>query len=171
LLAFKEVIILKINVSKLLKSDLDSLKIEYKSFENELSGLDVKILKDSYFEGILNNVEDILILNGNLHLKYNVECFRCLKSLVRELEIKVNESFCEDINEDDSIFYEIKDENINIKKVIIDNIILNLPMKEYCKEDCKGLCQKCGAVIDDGTCKCKEEDYINPQFEILKRIK
>ena len=37
-----------------------------------------------------------------------------------------------------------------------EDVVLNLPSKVLCKEDCKGLCPQCGKNLNDGPCDCKE---------------
>ena len=40
-----------------------------------------------------------------------------------------------------------------------------LPSKFLCDDDCKGLCPKCGANLNEGPCECKKD--IDPRFEAL----
>ena len=37
-----------------------------------------------------------------------------------------------------------------------EDVVLNLPSKVLCKDDCKGLCPQCGKNLNDGPCDCKE---------------
>ncbi|MGB9809870.1 MAG: YceD family protein, partial [Caldanaerobacter sp.] len=48
-------------------------------------------------------------------------------------------------------------------------VILSLPMKFLCKEDCKGLCPICGTNLNYGSCSCKRED-IDPRLEVLSKL-
>ena len=45
-----------------------------------------------------------------------------------------------------------------------------LPMRFLCREDCRGLCPKCGVNLNTGSCSCREgEDDVNP-FSVLRSI-
>ena len=46
---------------------------------------------------------------------------------------------------------------LDTEKVFLDNIILNLPMKQVCSRDCKGLCPKCGINLNKEACNCRDD--------------
>ena len=52
---------------------------------------------------------------------------------------------------------------------IRDALTLELPLRVLCKEDCKGLCPKCGHNLNEGPCGCdlREED---PRWDALKSL-
>ena len=50
-----------------------------------------------------------------------------------------------------------------------NNILLTLPIKRLCKEDCKGLCQQCGNNLNLSTCQCDNDD-IDPRLAKLKDL-
>jgi len=56
-----------------------------------------------------------------------------------------------------------------LDSILKDNIILNLPVKKVCDDNCKGLCPRCGVNLNEKTCDCKDEN-INPQLEVLKKF-
>ena len=48
-------------------------------------------------------------------------------------------------------------------KIILDDdvrdyVLLGIPMKKLCKDDCKGLCIKCGKNLNEGDCGCNDEE-------------
>jgi len=47
------------------------------------------------------------------------------------------------------------DAEINLDQEILDALILGLPMKILCREDCRGLCPRCGADLNEGPCGCE----------------
>ena len=51
--------------------------------------------------------------------------------------------------------------------MILDNLRLNLPVRFVCKEDCKGVCTKCGKNLNFEKCECVEERKPSP-FDVLK---
>ena len=47
---------------------------------------------------------------------------------------------------------------LDVDQMILEQIELAMPMKFVCREDCKGLCYKCGADLNEGACLCKGEE-------------
>ena len=47
---------------------------------------------------------------------------------------------------------------LDITDNIREEIILEYPVKSLCKEECKGLCPKCGKNLNEGMCGCKREE-------------
>jgi uncharacterized protein len=64
-------------------------------------------------------------------------------------------------------FYE--GDRFDLGEVIREQMVLDEPMKHLCSEDCKGLCQKCGKNLNEGTCGCAEE-RAGGGFAVLKDI-
>ena len=56
------------------------------------------------------------------------------------------------------------------KDAIRDALTLELPLRVLCKEDCKGLCPKCGVNLNTGSCSCPKGTGKPTPFEALKSI-
>ncbi|MBN1297720.1 DUF177 domain-containing protein, partial [bacterium] len=63
----------------------------------------------------------------------------------------------------------IIDDRIDICRVIAEQIVLQIPMKTLCSDDCKGLCSRCGADLNAGTCGC-DRDSVDPRLAKLKDL-
>jgi uncharacterized protein len=61
-------------------------------------------------------------------------------------------------------------EKIDLTDLVREQILLDLPTQILCQEDCKGLCQKCGANLNEVNCNC-EENEIDPRWSALKNLK
>jgi len=46
---------------------------------------------------------------------------------------------------------------LDVDLMVLEQIELSIPMKFVCSEDCKGLCNKCGTDLNEGTCLCSRE--------------
>lgn len=98
----------------------------------------------------------------------NLNCDLCLSAFETKLDFDMNEVFSE-IPDSDEEIWEFSDKTIDLKPVVIANIILNLPMQILCSDECKGLCPECGHNLNDGDCGC-DRGYVNPQFEKLLNL-
>ena len=78
-------------------------------------------------------------------------CTRCL----RPAEKTFLECVAEDCNENDENAYPVVNDRIDLTDIVNDKILTSIPVSFLCDENCKGLCPKCGANLNDGDCKCK----------------
>jgi len=60
-------------------------------------------------------------------------------------------------------------DEIDLTPILQDQLLLALPPKIVCREDCKGLCQRCGQNLNRGTCQCGDRE-IDPRLEPLKKF-
>jgi uncharacterized protein len=62
----------------------------------------------------------------------------------------------------------------DLDKLIKEHIIMNIPIKLVCDEACQGLCPKCGAKIEKGSCNCNHlqphDNDIDPRLAKLKEL-
>jgi len=167
-----------INISSVLKKEGSNLNID---FNGNVDGLGCRI--DSYvleepitFKGALQNNKGTLELTGLISLEYDSPCYRCLNNIHSSMEIPVREDIlsavevtaAEVADKDDVFTYD--GDYLNLDRILLDYIVLNMPMKMICKDDCKGLCPECGSNLNDTKCVCKGEEDINPKMDILKKL-
>ena len=68
---------------------------------------------------------------------------------------------------DDYIF--IEDKKLDLLAPVEEQLMLEMPSKTLCREDCRGLCQKCGKNLNEGPCTCEEHE-VDPRLAILKTL-
>lgn len=148
-----------IDVSELIKKKKVKEEVNY-SFE--LKDFDhfgdlIKFADSVKFNGFISIDSDIIYLDGVLVLKLKFICSRCLKDFIYPLQIAIHEVFSsnpEIVKNDEEIIF-INNDNIDISEVAEANILMSIPIKKLCKEDCMGLCQHCGTDLNLSTCNCK----------------
>ncbi|MCX6149958.1 MAG: DUF177 domain-containing protein [Ignavibacteriales bacterium] len=115
-----------------------------------------------------------IVLSCDVIVKAGYECDRCDENFESILEsnfrliylITNNPQKTDELN----LYYLSPEaDKIDLKKDVREFIILSEPMKKLCKEDCKGLCSKCGANLNLESCNCKEENTENVFSSILKQ--
>ena len=99
-------------------------------------------------KAIVSKIENSLNLKINLQAKALGQCSRCLNDIV----LPIAKDFRLNIAIDKS------DTSIDINDDIRQEIILEYPDKPLCKDSCLGLCVNCGRNLNEGQCKCKEEE-------------
>lgn len=97
------------------------------------------------------------IVNLVFHVKFTLSllCDRCLEPFEREFNYDFEHTVVKSLNNNQDDEYIIADGDfIDITSIAISDLLLQLPTKILCKEDCKGLCQYCGNNLNYGVCNC-----------------
>ena len=55
---------------------------------------------------------------------------------------------------------------LDVDGLIYSEVVVNLPMKHLCKDDCEGICPKCGKDLNEGDCGCPAKE-IDPRLQAL----
>ena len=88
-----------------------------------------------------------------------------------DIDFDIDENLAQDdgsvSSDDDVILFE--DVKIDIDDIVANNFLMNVEGKYLCSEDCKGLCQHCGADLNEGDCGCSQEN-IDPRWAALVDI-
>ena len=132
----------------LLNYEAESLKVGSASYP--VSGKPIEITVKNIGNGKVS-------VSGSGSFDLKMPCDRCLTdvdvTVDTDFELTLNEpdGFTE-LSEDDESYmdgYELDGE------AVLDNeLIMGLPMKVLCKDDCKGLCPVCGSNRNEGECGC-----------------
>ena len=108
------------------------------------------------------------LVNIDAKISFNVEmcCDRCAKPVNRVFSVDMKHGLVSSLNDEENDDYIlIENMKLDITELTLEDIYLALPAKFLCKEDCKGVCHRCGADLNDETCKCEKE--IDPRWEGL----
>ncbi|MEY8762153.1 MULTISPECIES: YceD family protein [Clostridium] len=161
---------MELNISELLDRDVLSRELELKVEEKGFyyGGEYIGLLKPMDLKGTLSKEGDIFILAGKLQCLLQLTCSRCFEKFPYAVNIPIFEKFANNSGGDEEIIL-LDGGVIDITEVLENNIILNLPIKRLCKEDCKGLCQKCGTNLNYSECHCRDDD-IDPRLAKLKDV-
>lgn len=120
--------------------------------------------------GNVNNLGGIVYLNVRADFNYCHPCDRCMadvnkkfKYLFKHILASENDNIS---NNDCVILDEFK---LDLDKLIKDDLLLELPSKVLCNDNCKGLCPKCGKNLNEDSCGC-DRYQIDPRLEVLKNL-
>ena len=157
-------------------SGLDNGTYTY-DFESGIDDIDLdEPFYDKYkTEVVLTKFKDQMILEASTISDARFTCDRCGVDYQRNVESKYKMVYLfsdevESKEEADITYLSPDTININIADDVRDYLILAVPMKKLCKEDCKGLCYKCGTDLNNGTCNCTD-DEIDDRWSKLLELK
>ncbi len=121
--------------------------------------------------GVVRNTAGVLLMSGSLTTRLYGVCDRCAREFERDVEFPINAvlvtEFANEDNEDERVF-QLEGDSADLDDIVTTTFVLNLESKLLCTPDCKGLCCKCGANLNDGPCGCQPE--LDPRFAALKQL-
>ena len=117
-------------------------------------------------KGELVKQGDSFRFSGSLKAGLKLICDLCLSEFSKTIEFPVFGIFRREETSEEEECYIIEGDIIDLKPMVYSEILLNFPMRNVCREDCKGLCPKCGHNLNDGDCGCDRVSR-NPEFEKL----
>lgn len=145
----------------------------------EYKGEKVDFSEEVFVEGGAVKLKEGFMVWGEATTTLKLHCSRCLESFGLPLKVEFEveyrrgeehiDSKERSLNEDDFRISYFTGENIDIEEDIKQFIILSIPMKPLCKEDCKGLCPNCGKNLNEGDCGCQRE-VEDPRWSALKEL-
>ncbi len=115
-----------------------------------------------------------LTMTGHTALQLEIPCDRCLSPVLYPFEIEIEKQI--DMNASDQDRVDALDEqpfingySIDVDLLVYGELLVNLPMKVLCSEDCKGICNRCGANLNIEQCQC-EDSELDPRMASIRDI-
>jgi len=118
--------------------------------------------------GSVTNSAGVLTFTADTDVTCICSCARCLKEFEKPLLKHISVSLTEKGIGESPDAYFIKGDKIDVGEIIVTELILDMEDRQLCFEECAGLCQKCGANLNEGKCDCKED--IDPRLAILSQL-
>ncbi|HEY9165589.1 MAG TPA: DUF177 domain-containing protein [Candidatus Kryptonia bacterium] len=116
-----------------------------------------------------------LFLTGQVRTAGRFSCDRCLDDFRKEIKLDYrmaylyNEHDAGEMDKDEITVIHASTNEIEIDEDVREYILLAVPLKLLCRDDCAGLCPSCGANLNHGNCNCPKRD-IDPRWEQLKKM-
>lgn len=121
--------------------------------------------------GSVKNTAGVLMMRGEVRTRLFGVCARCARDFERDvvfpLEAVLVTELASEENEDEWVF-RLVDDCADLDDIVTTTFVLNMDTKLLCSEDCKGLCCRCGANLNDGPCQCQPE--MDPRFAVLQQL-
>ena len=123
---------------------------------------------------------DDIRLVGSLQTDVEIACARCLEpvrqSVNRDFELlyrpqgadKTKEEAAVSKGETEISYYE--GDGLRLEDVLREQVLLAIPYRALCQENCKGLCPTCGRNLNSGECDC-EEARPDPRWNALGNLR
>ena len=119
-----------------------------------------------------------LFFTGSLRAHTGAVCARCAEEFDADhdrtfrfvLSPKSIGYDSDSLRAEDLEFSLYEGEDVDLDPLIREQVLLALPTRPLCKEDCRGLCPQCGANLNRVQCACATE-FADPRLEALRSLK
>lgn len=115
-----------------------------------------------------------VLVEAKTNLALAVPCNRCLEDVNVPIDVDVlkeinfsltEEQRAEDLDETSYV----TGYDIDVDKLIYEEVLIGFPMKVLCSEDCKGICKVCGANLNERECGCDRAE-LDPRMSAIRDI-
>jgi uncharacterized protein len=139
----------------------------------------IRLTEPAAVTGKIRLAGNEVFVNGQIDTRAQVECDRCLQPV----ELPVNADFALDymsgsdyessqaaeLTEAELSVSVFDGKAIDVDEIVKEQILLAVPTRMLCREDCKGICPECGIDRNTGDCTCVTND-IDPRWAALKNL-
>ncbi len=121
--------------------------------------------------GEIENRAGVVRLVFCVKFSLDLVCDRCLEPFVRDEELHFAHILVQklDSGEEDEDYVLCEGGELDLDELVRTDVLLELPSKVLCSENCKGLCPQCGQNLNFGSCKCEKKE-IDPRLAVLSQL-
>jgi uncharacterized protein len=152
----------------------------YEPDELILDDENARLLQSPQIAGRVRRSGQEVRVSGRLTASAEVDCDRCLKAVALPIETSFDvtyvpassyqESQTAELQADDLVQSVYEDEVIDVDELVREQILLALPVRALCSEECHGLCPICGSDKNLNECACQSAT-IDPRWSALAELK
>jgi uncharacterized protein len=146
---------MKINLKQLF-----NITGESKDFSSSISIEELSDIRGCTFsspvevKGRIYNKADVVYLDYSAEFTLLHICDRCLKEFEKSYSFEFSHIVVPSVSRDNDEYIVAEGESIELNDIAVTDILLQLPTKVLCREDCKGLCMVCGCDLNESECNC-----------------
>lgn len=149
-------------------AELDFTK-EYDAGSFEFSGSEYFFDKPISVEGRVSNIGSALKIKIALKGEYRTVCDRCGCDIVKSVFSETEENITDRCADFDEEMFNLNGHILDITGAVLTLLFSGLPIINLCREDCRGLCPKCGTDLNVSECNCDTTRY-DPRFAIFRKL-
>jgi uncharacterized protein len=133
----------------------ECVEIDYSISPDELKDISAySFASPVTIKGKIQNRAGVVRLTYESRAELALECDRCLTQFVREFCYSFEHILVASTNTDDDEYVVCPNNILDLNELAVSDLLLQLPTKILCKDDCKGLCYTCGKNLNEGECSC-----------------
>lgn len=162
---------MKIDLTNLFNGSNEVISIDYTLNLADLTyGTYNPIQNGALIKGSVYAKAEVAYLDISVQFQFDGVCDRCADDISKNMSFSLNKILVHklenDVDYDDYIV--VENNVLDLDEFVEEEIQLFLPSKMLCKDDCKGLCFKCGKNLNYEKCDCKKD--VDPRMAALLQL-
>jgi len=143
-------------------------------------GEDRVAVSSVHLSGELHKDGEEVAFSGDIETVATLLCSRCLETYRLPLDLHFDLKYTAEpeaagagesrVDEHSITVVHFDGARIGLDDLLAEQILLGLPLKPLCREDCGGLCPQCGANRNTQACGCSTERGADPRLAALKKL-
>lgn len=141
----------------------------------KLDGTEYRFVKKNPLDLVITCTGERKVqIEGSTEVSLMLPCSRCLEDVETAFKIGISkeldfrESAQDRIEDLDEINY-MEGYDLDVDRLVYNEILLDFPLKVLCEEDCRGICNVCGTNLNKGTCQC-DRTVGDPRMSIFQDV-
>ncbi len=160
-----------LDLKKVFQNIGEKLEVEKELLMNDIEIDSIRPFKEPVkIKVVAFNRASLVRLDIQADFAYSRPCDRCLDEVTTNMHFEFHHNLVASLNEENNGDYiETPDFKLDLDELAITDILLQLPGKYLCSDDCKGLCIKCGQNLNKAECGC-DRGLADYRLEKLKQL-
>jgi DUF177 domain-containing protein len=146
----------------------------------KLAGNETIQAAPAHLDGELLRESEGISFTGDIETVATLTCSRCLEPYALPLDLHFDLLYTAQpeavdrgesrMDADEVTRTHFDGRRIDLDQLLEEQIYLAVPLKPLCRPDCRGLCPRCGANLNQSSCNCREERVEDSRFLELKKL-
>ena len=112
----------------------------------------------------------VVQLSARAAFVFHGRCDRCLSPFAQAYDVPLEHTLVATLEDEENDDYILLDQyQLDLADLALADILLELPYKSLCREDCRGLCTMCGKNLNEGLCGCTRQS-VDPRLDVLRQL-
>lgn len=141
--------------------------------EDRWNGDTIAYVRPVSFSGTYMLADETVIVRGTARAEIQSPCARCLTPTVTQVTAELEEAFVrqeEGAQAPQEDQYTYSGHVLELDEAVRTALLLEMPTRVFCKEDCRGLCPQCGQNLNINECSCQKDLTRRNPFSALASL-
>ena len=123
---------------------------------------------------ITNTGDRNLEIRGTGKITVGIPCDRCLEEVSTEIPLEIERKLDMKLTDEDRVndldeSSYLTGMDLDVDQLVYLEVLMSWPLKVLCKEDCKGICNRCGANRNHTACSC-DQSSPDPRMSVIQDL-
>ncbi len=156
---------MRINLDSITSRKACTVTLDMTSYTLRDGSCDISNIEPVSFE-VTKTGKDEYSVVGSLSMTLLIPCDRCLTPT--DVSVSFDFDYVVDVSKDSDCEY-LDGKELLVEELLYPDMLMNMPVKVLCRQDCRGLCHVCGSNLNNGDCGC-DRDVLDPRMAVISDI-